>query len=112
MRNIGKSVVLSALLALSLVTGPQAQAPAKRSWAEEKCERYAKSWAELLARRGRKGLGESFVAAHDAFLASGCTARADVCPRSEEELEMANVLTLAAMNAGAASTFLPFACRR
>ena len=66
----------------------------------------------MLARRGRAGLSEGFLSAHDAFLASGCTARADVCPRSPEELDLANVLTLAAMNAGAASTFLPFACRR
>jgi hypothetical protein len=37
---------------------------------------------------------------------------ADVCPRSGEEIETANVLTIAAMNAGMASTFLPFACRK
>jgi hypothetical protein len=57
-------------------------------------------------------VGQEFRERHDAFLASGCTARADVCPRSAEEFEVANMLTIAAMNAGTASTFLPFACRK
>jgi hypothetical protein len=52
------------------------------------------------------------VERHEAFLASGCTAKADVCPRSSEELEVANFLVVLAMNAGTASTFLPFACRK
>ena len=83
-----------------------------RTWSQEKCARYAKGWADLLARRGAKGLAPEFLERHDAFLASGCTARGDVCPRSAEELDVANILTIAAMNAGTASTFLPFACRR
>ena len=53
-----------------------------------------------------------FIERHQAFLASGCTATADVCPRSPEELEVANALVILAMNAGSASTFLPFACRK
>lgn len=82
------------------------------SWTEEKCVRYRRAWSEFLARRGRQGLGSGFVEAHEAFLASGCTARADVCPRSPEELDAANMLTIAAMNAGMSATFLPFACRK
>src|SRR3954447_21656853 len=53
-----------------------------------------------------------FLDRHEAFLASGCTAKADVCPRSPEELELANIMVLAAMNAGTASTFLPFSSRQ
>ena len=81
------------------------------SWSEVKCARYTKAWTDALARRGRGGLGQEFIDRHEAFLASGCTARADVCPRSAEELDLANVLVVLAMNAGTASTFLPFACR-
>ena len=84
----------------------------QQSWTEVKCARYQKAWADALARRGRQGLGAEFIERHEAFLASGCTAQADVCPRSKEELDMANVLVLLAMNAGTASTFLPFACRK
>ncbi len=90
---------------------PAQAAPSRESWSQEKCARYRKGWSELLARRGARGLGPEFLDRHEAFLASGCTARGDVCPRSGEELEVANILTILAMNAGTASTFLPFACR-
>ena len=83
-----------------------------QSWMEEKCARYAKAWNDALARRGTNGLGVEFLASHEAFLATGCTAKRDVCPRSTEEFELANILTIAAMNAGTASTFPPFACRK
>ena len=82
------------------------------SWPEVKCERYAKAWSEVLTRRGTRGLGQEFIDRHNAFVASGCTARADVCPRSADELDVANIMVLSAMNAGMASTFPPFACRR
>jgi hypothetical protein len=57
-------------------------------------------------------LGQEFIARHEAFLASGCTAKGDVCPRSAEELDLANMMVVAAMNAGTASTFPPFSCRK
>jgi hypothetical protein len=93
----------------SLAMAPDSPSP---TWSEVKCARYTKAWSELLARRGTQGLGQEFVASHEAFLASGCTARADVCPRSAEELDVANIMVVMAMNAGTASTFPPFACRR
>ena len=80
--------------------------------AEVKCARYKTAWSEALARRGTKGLGQEFLDRHEAFLASGCTAQANVCPRSAEELDLANMMVVAAMNAGTASTFPPFACRK
>ena len=107
--------LLIALLALSLAAVPThalAQGSRAQSWSEVKCERYSKAWSDLLARRGTAGLSREFVERHEAFLASGCTAKADVCPRSSEELEVANFLVILAMNAGTASTFLPFACRK
>jgi hypothetical protein len=76
-----------------------------------KCTRYQAAWGEALARFGRRGLGQEFLDGHAAFLASGCRAGRDVCPRSPEELALADALTIAAMNFGTASTFLPFACR-
>ena len=106
---------LAASLALSMVGGPSrpvAQDSRAPSWSEVKCARYKQAWADALARRGTRGLGPDFIDRHEAFLASACTARGDVCPRSAEELDMANVLTILAMNAGTASTFLSFACRK
>jgi hypothetical protein len=101
-----------AVATLLLLAGPApAQAAAASSWSEQKCARYKQAWTELVGRRGVRGLSGEFVERHEAFLASGCTARGDVCPRSGEELEVANILVMLAMNAGTASTFLPFACR-
>ena len=101
---------------LGLCVGEPSRAIAQQgqppSWPEVKCARYSKAWSEALARRGTQGLGREFLDRHEAFLASGCTTKADVCPRSTEELELANMMVVAAMNAGTASTFPPFACRK
>lgn len=98
------------------MTGGSSQAAAQerpsQSWPEVKCARYKKAWSDALARRGAEGLGRDFLERHEAFLASGCTARTDVCPRSAQELDLANMMVVAAMNAGTASTFPPFSCRK
>lgn len=103
------------LLALAFSGGAvpvMAQVPRAESWTVEKCNRYRVAWTDALERLGRKGLGAEFIERHEAFLAGGCTDQADVCPRSKEELDLANVLVIRAMNAGMSSTFLPFACRK
>jgi hypothetical protein len=93
---------------------PESRDPARadRTWREEKCARYAQASREALARFGRAGLSEEFLAAHEAFLARGCESPREVCPRSKEELALADVLVLRGMNFGASGTFLPFACPR
>jgi len=63
-------------------------------------------------RSTRRRRGHDFLANHEAFLASGCMKRPEVCPRSAEELDLANMMVVAAMNAGTASTFPPFRCNR
>jgi hypothetical protein len=105
--------IASTIIALLTASMPAfAQNPYPFTRPEVKCARYTKAWDHALARRSKKGLGDAFMTAHAAFLASGCTARADVCPRSSEELELANTLVLMAMSEGMSSTFLPFACRK
>ncbi|MBB4040682.1 hypothetical protein GGR34_002339 [Microvirga flocculans] len=112
MKTIAGVAVWLIVSALGGGSSAVAQEIQSKSWPEVKCERYSKAWAEALARRGTRGLSQEFIERHDAFLASGCTARADVCPRSAEELDMANIMVVAAMNAGTASTFPPFFCRK
>jgi hypothetical protein len=102
-----RELVLAMLLGLAV---PAAAQGPTRGWTAEKCSRYAQSWSEALARFGREGLSDAFLARHDAFLASGCRTR-DLCPRSPQELAMADIMTVAAMNAGTASSFVPFICR-
>lgn len=101
---------LAALSASDLSPVAAQPAPSKRNWADEKCVRYGRGWSEALKRFGQAGLGPQFLARHDVFLASGCSGAHDVCARSAEELKMANIMVIVAMNAGMASTFPPFAC--
>lgn len=75
-----------------------------------RCAHYDKAWRDLVAKRGTEGLSADFIARHDVFIANGCSQKPDVCPRSPAELEIANVMTIVAMNDGTASTFLPFGC--
>ena len=110
----------ASLIALALLSGlavghpigARAQPAPPENWPAVKCERYTKAYAEALTRLGRKGLGQPFLDAHEAFLASGCSIKGEVCPRSTEELNLANVMVIMGMNQGMASTFMPFACRK
>ncbi|KRE09906.1 hypothetical protein ASE63_05210 [Bosea sp. Root381] len=108
--------LLAPAIALGIVTGEtgavHAQPVAPEKWPAVKCERYTKAYATALAKLGRKGLGQPFLDAHEAFLTSGCSIKGEVCPRSTEELNLANVMVIMGMNEGMASTFMPFACRK
>ncbi len=97
------------LLAAAALAPAQAQASPQGLQAR-KCASYGQAWTEALARFGMEGLSADFLARHAAFLASGCRERR-VCPRSEQELALANALTIAAMNDRMASSFVPFICR-
>ncbi|WP_108395429.1 hypothetical protein [Devosia submarina] len=84
---------------------------AERSqWQQEKCRIYGEAWEKALDFFGSDDMNYNFMAGNENFIAGGCTEQANVCPRSAQELEIANALTIALMNAGAASTFLPFRC--
>lgn len=107
---MGLRRLLPILLVLTPLATPTAAQPAQ-GWAELRCGRYTAAWGEALARFGTDGLGAEFLARHEAFLRSGCRERLGVCPRTPQELALADVMTVAAINAGAASTFPPFACR-
>ena len=101
---------LAAAMAI-FASAAAAQQSGSTDWPTEKCNRYKKAYDQSIARLGKKGLGAEFLASHDAFLASNCQARAEVCARSKEELDLANRLVVMAMNSGMSSTFLPFNCR-
>jgi hypothetical protein len=102
--------IAAALLALALAAPAAAQG--QSDWPREKCERWRKANDEALRRFGSKGLSSDFLSRHEAFIAAGCQGPQDVCPRSAEELNFANVMVMAGMNAGLPSTFMPFACRK
>lgn len=107
------AAISAALLILTVSLAPAfAQGTPPKDWPAEKCARYRKASVEAIARQGAKGLGQEFLDRHAAFLASACEGERNVCPRSPEELNLANTLVILSMNQGMASTFAPFACRK
>jgi len=104
-------LVLAAAAILAGLDAGALPAAEPDTWGEVKCQRYRKAWEQGLARMGTEGLSAAFLDRHAAFLASGCTAKADVCARSDREIALANAMIVMAMNAGMASTFPPFYCR-
>lgn len=80
------------------------------TWVEKKCVLYTQAWGWAYNSIGPSGISAAFIAQNDAFVAQGCTANLAVCPRSKEEFDMANMLTVMTMSEGMASTFVPFAC--
>lgn len=107
-----RMIVYVALLAIFLPSVGFTQEQGGRTWPQEKCFRYTKAWSDVLTRWGTEGLGTEFLNSHNAFIEGGCVAKANVCPRSDRELELANVLSIAAINASITGSFLPFACRK
>jgi hypothetical protein len=82
------------------------------TWTETKCLRYKAAWGELVKQRGLAGLGQEFLNRHQAFIDTGCRASTHVCPRTDGELEVADMMVVAALNGGMASTFPPFSCKQ
>ena len=105
-RSLPGACVLVALCASPPASLAQ---PADADWSERKCAFYADAWRHATAGGVLDAIGAEFVAAHDAFLASGCREGA-VCPRSEAESSLADMLTLMAVAEGMTGSFLPFAC--
>ena len=102
---------VAALLASALAGPTHAEPGSFERRQAEKCTHYRHAYADATARQGMQGIGREFLAQHDAFLLSGCTATAPVCARSAEEVSLANLLIVLGMNHGMASTFFPFRCR-
>lgn len=107
---------LFALMAILIIAAPAHAADAdveyNRSWRQKKCWLYEGFQQEAAARLGGAGLGTAFLEAQEAFIRSGCTERVKVCPSSPQELDVANIVSLQMMNAGATGSFLPFECRK
>lgn len=81
------------------------------AWQKKKCSVFEAAFADLTRRLGTEGTSAAFLEGNRAYIASGCLADVDACPQTDRDVEIANGLTIATMNAGAASTFSPFRCR-
>lgn len=99
---------LALTAALLLVSPADAEEPS--AWQQQKCALYTDAWARALERIGSGDINYNFLATNENFIASGCTEQVAICPQSNQERDIADLITLVMMNEGAASTFLPFRC--
>ncbi|SFB53150.1 hypothetical protein SAMN03159496_04778 [Rhizobium sp. NFR07] len=113
-RALHLMVLLTAMLVtpIGVASAQQGAGPGHKTWQERKCAFYAEAWRELLASSRETGVTEEFIRGNEAFIAAGCSNGADICSSSPADIALANKLTIAAMNFGTASTFLPFVCRQ
>lgn len=81
------------------------------TWSEQKCVLYDRAVTAALGFQGLDGLRKEFLSKNQSFIDAGCQAPANVCPVTDAEIELANLLTIMTMNEGMASTFVPFKCR-
>ncbi|MDF9302072.1 hypothetical protein P5P81_05835 [Tritonibacter mobilis] len=95
---------------LTLAPPSEAQDLEGLSWSDQKCVLYDRAVDAALGFQGQDGLREAFLSANQAFIDGGCQTQSDVCPITDAELELANLLTIMTMNEGMASTFVPFGC--
>ena len=96
------------LLCMLMVPGAaQAISP---EWTAEKCVRFERAWDMATDGETIDGLTPEFIAANRVFLEAGCAIRGAVCPRTAEERELADVLSLMVVAEGATGSFLPFRC--
>jgi hypothetical protein len=110
MRSLRALAIVGLAWTVACPGGVVAQDSSETAWQAEKCRIFETAWAKALDFFGSDNLNYNFIAQNENFIASGCSAEAGLCPRSSQELEIANALTIEMMNAGAASTFLPYAC--
>ncbi len=101
---------LSVLFLVLVSVLPVQAEESESAWQAKKCMTFEQNWTKALKFFGSDDLNYNFIAQNENFIASGCTESPPICPQSNQELDIANALTIAMMNAGAASTFLPYRC--
>lgn len=109
-KAVKRSFIALAFLGVLPMTVASGQDSEVTDWQQQKCTIYEQSWGEALEFFGSDNINYNFIASNENFIAGGCTERVNACPRSSQEREIADALTIAMMNAGTASTFLPFTC--
>ncbi|QUJ75096.1 hypothetical protein KDD17_08590 [Sulfitobacter albidus] len=102
---------LGVLLVLVAPVAPSAPAADPDDWSLSKCALYRDAWDWAVSTLDGPAPSDGFVAATEAFVASDCTARVAVCPVTDADFSLANMLTVMTMSEGMASTFVPFSCR-
>lgn len=88
----------------------QAEPTPLSEWSAQKCVLYSEAWDWVLKTQDLSGISSGFLTDHQRFITAGCDHSIEICPMSEAEYALADLLTILSMNEGMASTFVPFAC--
>ena len=106
------SVFVSAFV-LASIFSITAQSQNRRLSSAEKCEVYKFAFQTVRTKVAFKNsLSKPFISENLSFIEGGCIDYKPVCPRNASDLAAANELTVATMNKGLASTFVPFKCSK
>ncbi|MDX1742842.1 MAG: hypothetical protein R3186_04510 [Ruegeria sp.] len=111
MTNSRMPPFLSSVIMTCLAFPVFAQDLEGRTWSEQKCVLYDRAVQDALGFQGREGLREEFLRENQSFIDGDCQTYGNVCPITDAEIELANLLTIMTMNEGMASTFVPFNCQ-
>lgn len=79
-------------------------------WTAKKCELYTQIVRDAITLQGHDGLSNAFLSTNQRFIDRGCQGARTLCPQSDAEFKLADLLTVMTMNEGMASTFVPFGC--
>ncbi|MFN3208292.1 MAG: hypothetical protein ACE369_04700 [Roseovarius sp.] len=103
---------IACVVGLSLICADPALATERRadSWTLQKCVLYESSVRDAISLQGPEGLRVEFLTENQKFIDAGCAGRAEICPMTQEEWSLADLLLKMTMNEGMASTFVPFGC--
>ena len=82
----------------ALLMAVPAAAQESSAWEGQKCALYADAWNRALDGIGSDDINYNFLATNENFIASGCTETVAACPTSNQEREIADLLTLVMMN--------------
>lgn len=88
----------------------QATDTATVDWPAQKCTLYESAVKDAITLQGLEGLTMDFLTKNQVFIDNGCVDKAKICPMTDEEWKLADLLTKMTMNEGMASTFVPFGC--
>lgn len=110
MKHTCYSVLLAAALLIPGLLQSATAQQAPTAWQIRKCQIYRSAWKDLPKLVDTTSFTQGFNALNDEFMASNCLAHTKICPANEAEIKAANLLTIASMNGGTASSFPPFRC--
>lgn len=110
MKRACSSLCVLAAFTAAFWSHPPTASATPSDWQVKKCQIYRSAWNDLPSVMDTTRFTASFKALNETFMAAGCLDHTAICPQNPAEIQAANILTIAAMNGGTASTFLPFRC--